>query len=291
MNSFKTFLLLLAITCLFLVCGELIAGKDGMIFAFFLSVMMNFFSYFFSDKVVLSMYKAKELPRNLNADIYKVVDSLAVNAKIPTPRVFYINSPVPNAFATGRNPEHSVIAITDGLFKLLSDEEIKGVISHEMSHIKNRDIAISCFAATIASAIMLLARFAFFFGGGRSRNNNVNLVALLLMVILAPIAAAFIQMAISRSREYLADETGAKISRDPMSLANALKKLSAGNEKIKSSSVNPATAHMFIVKPFSSKNLQHLFSTHPPIEERIKRLEKMAQQVNDEKYKIPKVIY
>ena len=236
MNSFKTFLLLLAITCLFLVCGELIAGKDGMIFAFFLSVIMNFFSYFFSDKVVLSMYKAKELPRNLNADIYKVVDSLAVNAKIPTPRVFYINSPVPNAFATGRDPNHSAIAITDGLFKLLSDEEIKGVISHEMSHIKNRDIAISCFAATIASAIMLLARFAFLFGG-RNRNNNANLVALLLMVILAPIAAAFIQMAISRSREYLADETGAKISRDPMCLANALRKLSAGNEKIKNSPV------------------------------------------------------
>ena len=290
MNSFKTFLLLLAITCLFLVCGELIAGKEGMIFAFFMSVIMNFFSYFFSDKVVLSMYKAKELPRNLNTDIYKVVDALAVNAKIPTPRVFYINSPVPNAFATGRNPEHSVIAITDGLFKLLSDEEIKGVISHEMSHIKNRDIAISCFAATIASAIVMLARFAFFFGGGRSRNNN-NIVALLLMVILAPIAAAFIQMAVSRSREYLADETGAKISKDPMSLAKALKKLSTGNEKVKNSSVNPATAHMFIVNPFSSKNLQPLFSTHPPIEERIKRLERMAQQVLDEKYKIPKVIY
>lgn len=236
------------------------------------------------------MYKAKELPRNLNTDIYKVVDSLAVSANIPTPRVFYINSPVPNAFATGRDPNHSAIAITDGLFKLLSDEEIKGVISHEMSHIKNRDIAISCFAATIASAIVMLARFAFLFGGGKSRNNN-NIVALLLMVILAPIAAAFIQMAISRSREYLADETGAKISKDPMSLANALRKLSSGNEKIKNNSVNPATAHMFIVTPFSSTNLQNLFSTHPPIEERIKRLEKMAQKVQDEKYKIPKVIY
>jgi heat shock protein HtpX len=290
MNSFKTFLLLLAITCLFLICGELIAGKQGMIFAFFLALITNFFSYFFSDKVVLSMYKAKELPRNLNTDIYKVVDSLAVSANIPTPRVFYINSPVPNAFATGRDPNHSAIAITDGLFKLLSDEEIKGVISHEMSHIKNRDIAISCFAATIASAIVMLARFAFLFGGGKSRNNN-NIVALLLMVILAPIAAAFIQMAISRSREYLADETGAKISKDPMSLANALRKLSSGNEKIKNNSVNPATAHMFIVTPFSSTNLQNLFSTHPPIEERIKRLEKMAQKVQDEKYKIPKVIY
>lgn len=291
MNSFKTFLLLLAITCLFLVCGELIAGRSGMMFAFFLSVIMNFFSYFFSDKVVLSMYRAKELPRNLNADIYKVVDSLAVNANIPTPRVFYINSPVPNAFATGRNPQHSAIAITDGLFKLLSDDEIKGVISHEMSHIKNRDIAISCFAATVASAIMILARFAFFFGGSSNRNNNSNVIALILMLILAPIAATFIQMAISRSREYLADETGAKISKDPMSLANALRKLSSGNEKATGSSFSPATAHMFIVKPFSSKNMQSLFSTHPPIEERIKRLEQMAEKIRNKEYEIPKVIY
>ena len=291
MNSFKTFLLLIAITFLFLVCGELIAGREGMILAFFLSVITNFFSYYFSDKVVLSMYKAKELPRNLNTDIYKVVDTLAVNANIPTPKVYYINSSMPNAFATGRNPQHSAIAITDGLFKLLSDEEIKGVISHEMSHIKNRDIAISCFAATVAGAIMMLARFAFWFGGSRSRNNSSNIIALILMMVLAPIAATFIQMAISRSREYLADETGAKISKDPMSLANALRKLSMGNEKANKVSVNPATAHMFIVKPFSSKDLQNIFSTHPPIEERIKRLEQMAQNMQNEKYQIPKVIY
>lgn len=291
MNSFKTFLLLIAITFLFLVCGELIAGREGMILAFFLSVITNFFSYYFSDKIVLSMYKAKELPRNLNTDIYKVVDTLAVNANIPTPKVYYINSSMPNAFATGRNPQHSAIAITDGLFKLLSDEEIKGVISHEMSHIKNRDIAISCFAATVAGAIMMLARFAFWFGGSRNRNNSSNIIALILMMVLAPIAATFIQMAISRSREYLADETGAKISKDPLSLANALRKLSMGNEKANKVSVNPATAHMFIVKPFSSKDLQNIFSTHPPIEERIKRLEKIAQNMQNEKYQIPKVIY
>ncbi len=290
MNSFKTFLLLLAITCLFLVCGELIAGRQGMILAFILSVITNFFSYFFSDKVVLSMYKAKELPRNLNTDIYKVVDTLAVNANIPTPKVYYINSSMPNAFATGRNPKHSVVAITDGLFKLLSDEEIKGVISHEMSHIKNRDIAISCFAATVAGALMTLARVSFWLGGRRNRSNS-NLIAMILMMVLAPIAATFIQMAISRSREYLADETGAKISKDPMSLANALRKLSMGNAKMNNSAVNPATAHMFIVTPFSSKNLGNLFSTHPPIEERIKRLEQMAQNLNNKKYEIPKVIY
>ena len=290
MNSCKTFLLLLAITCLFLVCGELIAGRQGMILAFILSVMTNFFSYFFSDKVVLSMYKAKELPRNLNTDIYKVVDTLAVNANIPTPKVYYINSSMPNAFATGRNPKHSVVAITDGLFKLLSDEEIKGVISHEMSHIKNRDIAISCFAATVAGALMTLARVSFWLGGRRNRSNS-NLIAMILMMVLAPIAATFIQMAISRSREYLADETGAKISKDPMSLANALRKLSMGNAKMNNSAVNPATAHMFIVTPFSSKNLGNLFSTHPPIEERIKRLEQMAQNLNNKKYEIPKVIY
>ena len=290
MNSFKTFLLLLAITCLFLVCGELIAGRQGMILAFILSVITNFFSYFFSDKVVLSMYKAKELPRNLNTDIYKVVDTLAVNANIPTPKVYYINSSMPNAFATGRNPKHSVVAITDGLFKLLSDEEIKGVISHEMSHIKNRDIAISCFAATVAGALMTLARVSFWLGGRRNRSNS-NLIAMILMMVLAPIAATFIQMAISRSREYLGDETGAKISKDPMSLANALRKLSMGNAKMNNSAVNPATAHMFIVTPFSSKNLGNLFSTHPPIEERIKRLEQMAQNLNNKKYEIPKVIY
>ena len=290
MNSFKTFLLLLAITCLFLVCGELIAGRQGMILAFILSVITNFFSYFFSDKVVLSMYKAKELPRNLNTDIYKVVDTLAVNANIPTPKVYYINSSMPNAFATGRNPKHSVVAITDGLFKLLSDEEIKGVISHEMSHIKNRDIAISCFAATVAGALMTLARVSFWLGGRRNRSNS-NLIAMILMMVLAPIAATFIQMAISRSREYLADETGAKISKDPMSLANALRKLSMGNAKMNNSAVNPATAHMFIVTPFSSKNLGNLFSTHPPIEERIKRLEQMAENLNNKKYEIPKVIY
>ena len=290
MNSFKTFLLLFAITCLFLVCGELIAGRQGMILAFVLSVITNFFSYFFSDKVVLSMYKAKELPRNLNTDIYKVVDTLAVNAKIPTPKVYYINTSMPNAFATGRNPQHSVIAITDGLFKLLSDEEIKGVISHEMSHIKNRDIAISCFAATVAGALMTLARVSFLLGGRRNRSNS-NIIAMILMMVLAPIAATFIQMAISRSREYLADETGAKISKDPMSLANALRKLSMGNERANKVSVNPATAHMFIVKPFSSKSLGNLFSTHPPIEERIKRLEQMAQNLNNKQYEIPKVIY
>lgn len=261
-----------------------------MIIAFMFAVLTNFISYWFSDKIVLSMYGAKEVTKESEPKLYQMVSELAESAKIPVPKIYYIRSSMPNAFATGRNPEHAVVAVTDGILQLLNERELRGVISHEISHIKNRDILISCVAAALAGAIMILARFAFFFGGSRDDNGGSNPVAMLLMFILAPVAAMLIQMAISRSREYIADSSGAAISKDPAALASALRKLTLGNEKL-NNNVSPQTAHMFIVTPFSSRSAMHLFSTHPPIEERIKKLEKMAETAENEKYKTPKVIY
>jgi heat shock protein HtpX len=290
-NSLKTFLLLLLMTALFLVAGELLGGRVGMVYALFFAIIMNFVSYWFSDKIVLSMYGAKQVLPEKEPKLYSMVAELAANANIPTPKIYHIKTDMPNAFATGRDPQHAVVAVTDGILKLLDERELKGVISHELSHVKNRDILISCVAATLAGAIMTLARLAFWFGGGsRGGRNSSNVIAALLFVILAPIAAALIQMAISRSREYIADSDGATICGDPLALASALRKLALGNAKIKTE-VSPQTAHMFIVRPFSSKNLQNLFSTHPPIEERIKKLEQMAGKLDEQKYKIPKVIY
>ncbi|MEA5000372.1 MAG: zinc metalloprotease HtpX [Endomicrobiaceae bacterium] len=290
MNSFKTFILLFTITVLFLLIGNMIGGTRGMIIAFMFAVLTNFISYWFSDKIVLSMYGAKEVTKESEPKLYQMVSELAESAKIPVPKIYYIRSSMPNAFATGRNPEHAVVAVTDGILQLLNERELRGVISHEISHIKNRDILISCVAAALAGAIMILARFAFFFGGSRDDNGGSNPVAMLLMFILAPVAAMLIQMAISRSREYIADSSGAAISKDPAALASALRKLTLGNEKL-NNNVSPQTAHMFIVTPFSSRSAMHLFSTHPPIEERIKKLEKMAETAENEKYKTPKVIY
>jgi heat shock protein HtpX len=288
-NSTKTFLLLLLMTIFFLIIGELIGGRSGMTYAFFFAIAMNFFSYWFSDKIVLSMYNAMPVLPEKEPKLYEMVSALATNAQIPTPKIYYIKSPMPNAFATGRDPQHAVVAITEGLVQLLDDNELRGVISHEMSHIKNRDILISCIASVLAGAIMILVRFGFWFGGDRNRNNGGIIIALLLM-IFAPVAAMLIQMAISRSREYIADADGAKISNDPLALASALRKLSEGNLKMKND-VNPQTAHMFIVNPLRSGGLENMFSTHPPIQERIKRLEEMANLNNTEQYNIPKVIY
>lgn len=289
MNSFKTFFLLLLMTLFFLFIGELIGGQAGMTYALIFAIFMNFFSYWFSDKIVLSMYNAKPvLPEN-EPKLYEMVSELAMNANIPTPKIYYIRTAMPNAFATGRNPQHAVVAITEGLVQLLNDRELRGVISHELSHIKNRDILTSCIAATLAGAIMVLVRFGFWFGGGRGRNNSNAIIALLLM-LLAPIAAALIQMSISRTREYVADSDGAKISNDPFALASALRKLSEGNRRVENN-VSPQTAHMFIVNPLKGQDFQNLFSTHPPIEERIKRLEEMANMINTNNYKTPKVIY
>ena len=287
-NSTKTFLLLLLMTIFFLIIGELIGGQVGMTYAFIFAIAANFFSYWFSDKIVLSMYKAMPILPEKEPKLYEMVSSLAARAQIPTPKIYYIKSSMPNAFATGRDPQHAVVAITEGLVQLLNDNELRGVISHEMSHIKNRDILISCIAAVLAGAIMVLVRFGFWFGGNRNRNNNA-IIALLLM-IFAPIAAMLIQMAISRSREYIADADGAKISNDPLALASALRKLSEGNLRTKND-VNPQTAHMFIVNPLKSGGLENMFSTHPPIQDRIKKLEEMAKLVNTQQYNITKVIY
>lgn len=287
-NSIKTFLLLLLMTIFFLIIGELIGGQVGMTYAFIFAIAANFFSYWFSDKIVLSMYQAMPILPEKEPKLYEMVSSLATTAQIPTPKIYYIKSSMPNAFATGRDPQHAVVAITEGLVQLLNDNELRGVISHEMSHIKNRDILISCIAAVLAGAIMVLVRFGFWFGGNRNRNNNA-IIALLLM-IFAPIAAMLIQMAISRSREYIADADGAKISNDPLALASALRKLSEGNLRTKND-VNPQTAHMFIVNPLKSGGLENMFSTHPPIQDRIKKLEEMAKLVNTQQYNIPKVIY
>ncbi len=288
-NSLKTFFLLLLMTIFFLIIGELLGGVQGMQLALLIAIIMNFISYFYSDKIVLSTYRAKEVLPEQSPKLHSIVEELALEAKIPKPKIYRINMSVPNAFATGRNPQHAAVAVTDSIVNLLDDRELRGVLAHELSHVKNRDILISCIAATLAGAIMLLVRVGFWFGGGRNKNNANALIALALL-LLAPIAAGLIQMAISRSREYIADADGAKISGDPLALASALKKLASGNSR-QENKISENTAHMFIVNPLKGKSLQSLFSTHPPIEERIKRLEKMANVYKDSKYDIPKVIY
>ncbi len=261
---------------LFALVGNAIAGTQGLVIAFVAAVVMNFASYWFSDKIVLKMYKAQEVGPQEAPELYDMVDKLRQRAGLPMPAVYVIPSNQPNAFATGRNPEHSAVAVTNGIVNLLNTEELEGVIGHELAHVKNRDILTSSIAATIASGITLLTRFAFFFGGSRDRGNAL---VSLLMLILAPFAAFLIQMAISRSREYVADRDGAIIARNPRALANALARLHQGVER------NPmpateATAHMFIVNPFSGMKggIKSLFTTHPPAEERIQRLLAMEKE-------------
>jgi len=289
MNSVKTFFLLLLMTVFFLFIGEILGGVRGMQTALIFAIIMNFISYFFSDKLVLAAYKAKEVLPEQDPRLHSIVSELALSAKIPVPKIYKINTNMPNAFATGRNPQHAAVAVTEGILKILDDRELRGVLAHELSHVKNRDILISCIAATLAGAIMILVRMGFLFGGGRNRNNSNVLIALVLL-ILAPIAAGLIQMAISRSREYIADADGAKISGDPLALASALRKLAYGNSR-QENKVSENTAHMFIVNPLKGKSLQGLFSTHPPIEKRITKLEEMANVINSNKYGTPKVIY
>ncbi len=289
MNSVKTFFLLLLMTVFFLFIGEILGGVRGMQTALIFAIIMNFISYFFSDKMVLAAYKAKEVLPEQDPRLHSIVSELALSAKIPVPKIYKINTNMPNAFATGRNPQHAAVAVTEGILKILDDRELRGVLAHELSHVKNRDILISCIAATLAGAIMILVRMGFLFGGGRNRNNSNVLIALALL-ILAPIAAGLIQMAISRSREYIADADGAKISGDPLALASALRKLAYGNSR-QENKVSENTAHMFIVNPLKGKSLQSLFSTHPPIEQRIKKLEEMANVYSNSKYNTPRVIY
>ena len=271
-NYFKTVLLLGLMTGLILVIGELLGGSQGLVIAFVFAGLMNFASYFYSDKIALAMYGAKQVSRDQAPELFAIIEGLVARAGLPMPRVYVIPSPAPNAFATGRNPQHAAVAVTEGILRLLSREELQGVLAHELGHVKNRDILISSIAATMAGAIMMLARFAIFFPmGGRDDDNRGGALGLLLTMILAPIAALMIQMAISRSREYGADETGAGISGNPYGLASALRKLQEGNRRVPMEA-NPATSHLFIVKPFSGQSLMSLFSTHPPIEKRIERL-------------------
>jgi heat shock protein HtpX len=280
-NTMKTTFLLALMTVLIIFIGGAVGGQNGMIMAFFLAGIMNLGSYWFSHKIVLAMYRAQEIAPQENPDIHQMVMELAQQAGIPKPRIYLIEDDSPNAFATGRNPEHAVVAVTSGILRILSRQELKGVLAHELSHVKNRDILIGSIAATMAGAIMILAnmaRWAAIFGGGRNSEDGESgggIIGLLVMTIVAPIAALLIQMAISRSREYQADASGAQISGNPLGLAGALEKLEMASKRIPMEDAKPATAHMFIVNPLSGRSLLNLFSTHPPIEERIARLRAM----------------
>jgi heat shock protein HtpX len=280
-NSIKTVLLLGLMTGLILGIGQLFGGPQGMAVAFVFSLLLNFGSYWFSDKIVLAMYRAREVSEAEAPELYQTVHKIALSAHLPMPRLYIVPSESPNAFATGRNPEHAVVAVTEGILRIMNREELEGVLAHELSHVGNRDILISSIAAALAGAIMMLAnmaRFAAFFGGvGRDRDEDGGgILGLLFMSILAPIAAMLIQMAISRSREYLADSTGARTVGNPLGLASALEKLERAKE-IVPMDARPETAHLFIVNPLSGGALLGLFSTHPPIEDRIRRLRAMAR--------------
>jgi len=283
MNQFKTFVLMLVLTVLFILVGTAIGGRSGAVYAFIFAALMNFFSYWFSDKIVLRMYGAKEVSQSEAPELHGIVAELTSKASLPMPKVYIMENDTPNAFATGRNPQHAAVAVTTGILGILSRDELMGVIGHELSHIQHRDILISTIAATMAGAISVLAsmaRWGAMFGGfGRSDDEEGggggNILVVLVVSIFASIAAMLIQLAISRSREYLADEGGAHLAH-PLSLAKALEKLEVASQRIPMDA-NPSTAHMFIVNPLRGGGVLSLFSTHPPIEERIARLEEMAR--------------
>jgi heat shock protein HtpX len=277
MNAIKTTLLLGVMTGLFLFVGEVIGGGQGLVAGFLMACVMNFVSYFWSDKIVLRSYGAQEV--GPDSRLYRIVAGLAQRAGLPQPRCYVIPDPSPNAFATGRNPQHAAVAATEGILQMLNDEELEGVLAHELAHVKHRDILISSIAATLAGAIMLFARWAMWFGigGGDRDDRRGSPVAALAMMILAPLAAMLIQAAISRSREYDADAGGASIVGNPLGLVSALRKIEAGSRMIPLDA-SPATAHMFIIKPFSISGMMGLFSTHPPTEQRIAALMQLARQ-------------
>jgi heat shock protein HtpX len=279
MNIAKTGLLLGALTGLLMLIGGYFGGKSGVIIAFIFAMVMNLGSYWFSDKLILRMYKAQEISEGQAPDLYTMVRNLAMKASLPMPKVFIIPEDTPNAFATGRDEHHAVVAVTEGILRILNRDELEGVIAHELTHIKNKDMLIGSIAATLAGAIVMLAnmaQWAAIFGGASrdSDDEGGGIIGLIFMAILAPIAATIIQMAISRSREYLADEGGARVSKKPYGLAGALEKLARASQAAPMDA-NPSTAHMFIVNPLSGKSLMNLFSTHPPVEERIARLRSM----------------
>jgi len=279
-SIFKTTILLGALTGLLMVIGGLAGGRHGVELALIIAVAMNFFSYWFSDKMVLAAYGAKPIDASSAPEVFAIVQELALQAHITMPRLYLIDSDTPNAFATGRNPNHAAVAVTRGIMRICTRDELKGVLAHELSHVINRDILTSSIAATLAGAVMMLGSFvrwgAIFGLGGRGDDDERGGIAgLLIAGILAPIAASLIQLAISRTREYQADASGARLSHNPLLLANALRKLEAANERMPLDA-GPATAHLFIVNPLSAQGMMRLFSTHPPIEERIRRLEQMA---------------
>jgi heat shock protein HtpX len=281
MNYLKTAVLLAVLTAIFVFLGDMLGGRQGAVIALVFAGLMNFFSYWYSDKIVLKMYRARPVDEGSAPVLYNAVMELTMKAGLPMPKVYIMDNDTPNAFATGRNPNHAAVAVTTGITKLLSDEELKGVLAHELAHISNRDILISTIAATFAGAISYLAYMAYFASlfGGRDSNRGGNPFVLIVMMIVAPMAAMIIQMAISRSREYGADQGGAKIVGNPLYLAEALRKLEYYNKKIPMpvrAETAQATAHLFIVNPFSGGGMRKLFSTHPPLEERIKRLEAMV---------------
>ena len=277
-NVFKTAMLLALLTAMLVLIGGAVGGQQGMLIAFFMALVMNFVSYWWSDKIVLAMYGAKEISEAQAPGLYGMVHRLASKAQIPMPRLYLIPSDQPNAFATGRNPKHAVVAVTEGIMRILDDEELEGVLAHEISHVTNRDVLIGTIAATLAGAITYLAhmaQWAAIFGGGRHNDDDSpSPIAMILMAVVAPIAALLVQMAVSRSREFQADATGAKLAGRTWGLSKALEKLEMASHQVPMAA-NPATAHMFIVNPLSGQSLMRLFSTHPPIEERIARLRAM----------------
>lgn len=280
MNTLKTTFLLTCLTLILVAMGSAIGGRSGMIIAFLIAGGMNFFSYWYSDKIVLKMYKAREISEPENQPLYNMVSRLARQANMPMPKVYIIPSDGPNAFATGRNPANAAVAATEGIMRLLSDEELEGVMAHELAHVQNRDTLIGSIAATFAGAIAMLGNMlqwaAIFGGGNNDEEDGGNMFGSLAIAFIAPMAAMLIQMAVSRSREYLADASGARICGKPLALANALRKLQMGAQAVPMTEATPATSHMFIVNPLTGGSMLKLFSTHPPMEERVARLELMA---------------
>ncbi|MHB1668437.1 MAG: zinc metalloprotease HtpX [Thiomonas sp.] len=285
-NLLKTAMLMAAITALFMVIGSFIGGKQGMMLALLFALGMNFFSYWFSDKIVLRMYNAQEVDEHSAPQFYRMVQDLAQRAQLPMPRVYVINEDAPNAFATGRNPEHAAVAATTGIMRVLTERELRGVMAHELTHVKHRDILISTISATMAGAISALANFALFFGGRDENGRPVNPIAGIALAILAPLAAGLIQMAISRAREFEADRGGAEISGDAEALATALQKIEAVARGVpfQAAESHPATAQMMILNPLHAGGIGKLFSTHPPTEERVAALLHIAQSMRTGQY-------
>jgi heat shock protein HtpX len=283
MSYLRTAILLAALTALFMGIGYLIDGQGGMLIALLVAGGMNLFAYWNSDKMVLRMYGAHEVDERAAPELYSMVRQLAANAGLPMPRVYIMDNPQPNAFATGRNPQNAAVAVTTGLMHTVDQGELAGVIAHELGHIKNRDTLLMTITATIAGAISMLANFGLYFGAGRNDSGHMGILGTLMLVILGPLAAALVQMAISRTREYEADRLGAEISRRPLSLAGALRKIAGAAERIPNYEAerNPASAHLFIVNPLSGARMDNLFSTHPNVENRIARLETMARAMGE----------